>query len=395
MVGSRDAPALAIAAALVAAARRRCRRRRRRAATCASARRRTSSRPTRFKSVEAINVESQATSYYDQLIGLQAERPDASPTAHGAREGRRRLARRQDDHVPPAHGHPLVGRQAVHERRRAVDVQRRAAEQDEPAARRRSRRVKSVSAPDKNTFVLHLSTRDSEFLDKLAVPILPKHIWSKIPIAKLDKVDGPVPTVTTAPYQLTKWEKLGTTILSAQREVRHSSATTASCPTVKRILITYYANPDSIYRDVNQGNLDYGYGGQPSWARRAKTDNNENVQLVSAPRGGYWEIAFNSCPQDGLADLQRPGQGRQDRRRAGPRAAQGGGLRDRPGEVHPDRLRRSGHDRLRPDLAALQALLRRAQEHAARLRLRPRQGEAGAEGRRLGLLADARARRTA
>ena len=34
--------------------------------------------------------------------------------------------------------------------------------------------VKSVSAPDKNTFVLHLSTRDSEFLDKLAIPILPE-----------------------------------------------------------------------------------------------------------------------------------------------------------------------------------------------------------------------------
>ena len=119
-------------------------------------------------------------SYYDQLDRPQAERPgDRLP--HRARQGRRRLARRQDDHVPPAHGHPLVGRQAVHERRRALDVQRRAAEQDEPAARRRSRRVKSVSAPDANTFVLHLSTRDSEFLDKLAIPILPAHIWSKYP----------------------------------------------------------------------------------------------------------------------------------------------------------------------------------------------------------------------
>ena len=50
--------------------------------------------------------------------------------------------------------------------------------------------VKSVSAPDADTLVLHLTTRDSEFLEKLALPMLPKHVWSKIPIAKLDKVSG-------------------------------------------------------------------------------------------------------------------------------------------------------------------------------------------------------------
>ena len=112
--------------------------------------------------------------------------------------------------------------------------------------------VKSVSAPDANTFVLHLSTRDSEFLDKLAIPILPKHIWSKYPIAQLDKIDGPIPTVTTAPYILTKWEKLGTTILT-RNEKYDTFRNGGKLPEVKRILITYYANPDSIYRDVAQG----------------------------------------------------------------------------------------------------------------------------------------------
>ena len=80
--------------------------------------------------------------------------------------------------------------------------------------------VKSVSAPDANTFVLHLATRDSEFLAKLAIPILPAHIWSKYKTSQLDKTDGPIPTVTTAPYVLTKWEKLGTTILSRNEKLR-------------------------------------------------------------------------------------------------------------------------------------------------------------------------------
>ena len=91
--------------------------------------------------------------------------------------------------------------------------------------------VKSVSAPDANTFVLHLATRDSEFLEKLAIPILPKHVWSKYPIAKLDKIDGPIPTVTTAPYMLTKWQQERHDDPDAQPEVRRRSATAASCPT--------------------------------------------------------------------------------------------------------------------------------------------------------------------
>ena len=107
---------------------------------------------------------------------------------------------------------------------------------------------------------------------------------------------------------LTKWEKLGTTILS-RNEKYDTFRNGGKLPDVKRILITYYANPDSVYRDVNQGNLDYGYGGQPSWARRAKTDNNKNVQLISSPRGGYWEIAFNSCPPTGSPICSGPGKG--------------------------------------------------------------------------------------
>ena len=116
-----------------------------------------------------------------------------------------------------------------------------------------------------------------------------------------------MPTVTTAPYVLTKWEKLGTTILT-RNEKYDTFRNDGKLPDVKRILITYYANPDSVYRDVNQGHLDYGYGGQPSWARRAKTDNNKNVQLVSSPRGGYWEIAFNSCPKTGSPICSGPGK---------------------------------------------------------------------------------------
>jgi peptide/nickel transport system substrate-binding protein len=166
--------------------------------------------------------------------------------------------------------------------------------------------VKSASAPDAKTLVLHLSTRDSEFLEKLSLPILPKHIWSKIPIAKLDKVPGPIPTVTTAPWMLTEWKKNGTTILEAnpKYDVFRNGG---RAPDVKRILITSYQNPDAVYRDVAQGHLDVAFSGTVDWAPRAKR--NPKLRLVSAPRGGYWEIAFNSCPATGSPICSGPAKG--------------------------------------------------------------------------------------
>jgi peptide/nickel transport system substrate-binding protein len=262
--------------------------------------------PNPLKSVEAINVETQATIMYDQLIGL-------NPSDQGLSYGPTALATGADV-TPDGKTITFHLRSGIHWSDGQPFTSADAAWTFNAVLQNKTNQlhgtieaVKSVSTPDKNTFVLHLATRDSEFLDKLAIPILPKHIWSKIPIAKLDKVDGPVPTVTTAPYVLTKWEKLGTTILS-RNEKYDTFRNDGKLPDAKRILITYYANPDSVYRDVNQGNLDYGYGGQPSWARRAKTDNNKNVQLVSSPRGGYWEIAFNSCPKTGSPICSGPGK---------------------------------------------------------------------------------------
>lgn len=263
--------------------------------------------PNPFKSVEAINVEAQATQMYDQLIGL-------NPSDQGISYGPTALAKGADvssdgktitfhlrSGIHWSDGQPFSSADALWTFNAVMENKTNQFHGTIEA-------VKSVSAPDKDTFVLHLSTRDSEFLDKLAVPILPTHIWSKYPVDRLDKIDGPVPTVTTAPYILTKWEKLGTTILS-RNEKYDTFRNGGRLPDVTRILITYYANPDSIYRDVSQGNLDYGYGGQPSWARRANADKNPNVQLVSAPRGGYWEIAFNSCPKTGSPICSGPGKG--------------------------------------------------------------------------------------
>ena len=261
--------------------------------------------PNPFKAVEAISVGAYATAYYDQLLGLRLSDQNidyASSLASGAvvsADGKT-ITFKLRTGIHWSDGKPFTSADALWTFNAVLKNKTNQLHSTIDG-------VTSVSAPDATTFVLHLATRDSEFLDKLAIPILPAHVWSKYPLAKLDKIDGPIPTVTTAPFMLTTWEKNGTTIL-ARNDRYDVFRNGGKLPQVKRVLITYYANPDGVYRDVSQGNLDIGYGGPVQWARRARQSPNPKVELVSSPRGGYWEIAFNSCPAGGSTICTGPGK---------------------------------------------------------------------------------------
>jgi peptide/nickel transport system substrate-binding protein len=260
--------------------------------------------PNPFQAVLAIAVDSYAVTYYDQLLGIKVKDQSidySNSLASGAdvsKDGKT-ITFHLRTGIHWSDGQPFTSADALWTFNAVLHNKTNQLHTTISA-------VKSVSAPDAKTFVLHLSTRDSEFLEKVAIPILPAHVWSKIPIAKIDKVPGPIPTVTTAPYMLTRWQKNGTTILS--RNPKYDLFRNGGRePDVKRILITAYQNQDSVYRDVVQGNLDVAFNGTPEWATRAKQ--NSKVTLVSAPRGGYWEIAFNSCPPKGSPVCSGPAKG--------------------------------------------------------------------------------------
>ena len=115
--------------------------------------------PNPFKAVEAISVESYATMYYDQLERHQDERSERRLRPQRAGEGRRRRRRRQDDHVPPARractgrtGKPFTSADALWTFNAVLKNKTN-------QLHGRIEAVKSVSAPDANTFVMHLSTR--------------------------------------------------------------------------------------------------------------------------------------------------------------------------------------------------------------------------------------------
>ncbi len=224
--------------------------------------------PNPFQAVEAIAVDSYSLAYYDQLTGLKNS--DQSVTYQGALASGADVS--ADGKTITFHlrkgihwsdGTPFTSADCVYTFNAVLKNQTNQLHTTIIG-------VTSVSAPDADTFVLHLSTRDSEFLAKLAIPILPKHVWDKIPIAKLDKVNGPDPGGHDRAVACSR---------SGTRTARRSSCGTRSydmfrnggkVPAVKRILITAYQNTDAVYRDVAQGNLDVAFNGPANWAPRAK-----------------------------------------------------------------------------------------------------------------------------
>ncbi len=167
--------------------------------------------PNPFQAVLAVAVDSYALTYYDQLIGLK-DKDQSIDYSKGLATGAdvskdgKTITFHLRTGITWSDGVPFTSADALWTFNATLQNKTNQLHTTISA-------VKSAEAPDAKTLVLHLTTRDSEFLEKLALPILPKHVWSKIPIAKLDKVSGPIPTVTTAPYMLTQWHKNGTTIL--------------------------------------------------------------------------------------------------------------------------------------------------------------------------------------
>jgi peptide/nickel transport system substrate-binding protein len=160
--------------------------------------------------------------------------------------------------------------------------------------------IDSIDTPDDTTVVLHLTDPDVR-ISSIFVPILPKHVFENIALDQLDKVDLPLPSVTTAPYTITKYDKTGTTILEANPKFRGTP------PAVKRIVETNYGNQDSLLRDLQGGNLDVVLDGNLQWTKQLMGPPGSDLRQWTGTSGGFQEIAFNSCPAGGAGDCTGPG----------------------------------------------------------------------------------------
>ncbi|HTX69930.1 MAG TPA: ABC transporter substrate-binding protein [Thermoleophilia bacterium] len=115
--------------------------------------------------------------------------------------------------------------------------------------------IKKTVATDPNTVVITCSAPKASMLNDWT-PILPKHIWSKVPPKKAASTYAPKPPfIGTGPFQLTE-AKQG----SFYRLVKNPDYWDTGKPYVDEVLWEPYTNADTMAADLKTGNLDWAFG---------------------------------------------------------------------------------------------------------------------------------------
>lgn len=146
--------------------------------------------------------------------------------------------------------------------------------------------VTKVEAPDDQTVVI-TSKRPNAVMTALYVPILPEHIWSKVPDPKVESYAN-VPMVSSGPFQVT--EVQNGKFVKLVRNPYYKDGFGVE-PTVDEVLFEIYQTQDSLVADYKAGNLDAAIELDPGFYRSLKGV--PGSTSVAAPGLGFHELGFN------------------------------------------------------------------------------------------------------
>lgn len=146
--------------------------------------------------------------------------------------------------------------------------------------------VTKVEAPDDQTVVI-TSKRPNAVMTALYVPILPEHIWSKVPDPKVESYAN-VPMVSSGPFQVT--EVQNGKFVKLVRNPYYKDGFGVE-PTVDEVLFEIYQTQDSLVADYKAGNLDAAIELDPGFYRSLKGVSGSTS--VAAPGLGFHELGFN------------------------------------------------------------------------------------------------------
>jgi peptide/nickel transport system substrate-binding protein len=146
--------------------------------------------------------------------------------------------------------------------------------------------VTKVVASDARTVVITCS-QPNAVLTALYVPILPEHIWSKVPDGKVSTWSN-VPMVSSGPFQVTEVQNGKFVKLTRNPYYKDGFGKE---PTVDVVLFDMYQEQDSLVDDYKVGNLDAAIELVPGFYRTLK--NMPGSTLVAAPALGFHELGMN------------------------------------------------------------------------------------------------------
>jgi peptide/nickel transport system substrate-binding protein len=110
--------------------------------------------------------------------------------------------------------------------------------------------IEKVETPDDYTAVFTCSAPKANML-ALWVPILPEHLWSKLPVEAIDTVyKSEPPIVGSGPFQTVEVKKGGYVRMVANKDYW------GGAPTIDEVIFLTYQSADTMAQDVRSGNLD-------------------------------------------------------------------------------------------------------------------------------------------
>jgi len=146
--------------------------------------------------------------------------------------------------------------------------------------------VTKVEAPDDATVVI-TSSQPNAVMTALYVPILPEHVWSKVPDSKVESYAN-VPMVSSGPFQVTE-VKNGKYVKMVRNPYYKEGFGVE--PTVDEILFEMYQTQDSLVADYKAGNLDAAIELDPGFDQALKGV--PGSTSVAAPSIGFHQLGFN------------------------------------------------------------------------------------------------------
>ena len=145
--------------------------------------------------------------------------------------------------------------------------------------------IEKVEAPDATHVVFTCSKPKANMLG-LWIPILPEHIWSKVPVKTVEKsFQNSPPIIGSGPFQTVEWKKGEYVRLVANKSYWKGA------PKIDEVIFQTYQNSDTMAQDIKTGAL------QSAWnipgAQFEPLGKEPGIKTVAGQLPGFDELGFN------------------------------------------------------------------------------------------------------
>ena len=143
--------------------------------------------------------------------------------------------------------------------------------------------IEEIDVPDDHTVVITTKQPSVQMLS-MYVPILPKHVWEKVPTDEIKSFRNE-PSVGSGPFRAVEWRRGQFVRLVKNPEYFRGE------PTIDEVVMQFYDNPDTMVQALRQGEIDYALN--PPTRLFEQLSGEPDIQTRSALQVGFTELAFN------------------------------------------------------------------------------------------------------